>query len=507
MPTASVELLGTPSPHIVQVPSDGIRIGRSADCDLVVKSASVSAHHAYVYWLGDQLIVEDLDSSFGTRRDGHRLVQATVLFNGDELVLGGAAMLRIAIQDGAVGVASGRLDETGTNGMVAASLDDATEPLALNLLPLVETLFQPTTIEALAATVVSLVLENFQSSRVALLEFDETSDRVRILGLAADPAAGISASDDLQFVSRTVMRQATKQGVALFRADQAAPQAKSLMAAGAHSAIAARILTAENHSVLIYLDTLLMRPPLTAGHAITLQLLCRNIAAAYRSLRAQQEQARNHARFQRLRRYFSPAVVEHILAENEHIVEQPHICEATVVFADLVGYTKLSEQLKNDPQRLFSVLNQWLDAGAQAAIAHGGTLDKFIGDCVMIVFGAPYALADREVAALNCSRQMLAAIDRISTELGMDLQITVGINSGPVLAGSIGSRRRLEYTVLGDTVNIAARLQGLAQPNQILVGSSIAEHLAAATSFSPPMQFHLHNDRKLTAYALAEPTS
>jgi len=107
-------------------------------------------------------------------------------------------------------------------------------------------------------------------------------------------------------------------------------------------------------------------------------------------------------------------------------------------------------------------------------LGHGGTLDKFIGDAVMAVFGAPFPAPEGELSAVRCAIEMQTAIAAVARETGEPLEITVGINSGELLAGSVGSKRRLEYTVLGDTVNVAARLQGKAQPGQILIGPTTA---------------------------------
>jgi adenylate cyclase len=119
----------------------------------------------------------------------------------------------------------------------------------------------------------------------------------------------------------------------------------------------------------------------------------------------------------------------------------------------------------------------WLDAGANAVLSQGGTLDKFIGDAVMAVFGAPLPLPNPALSAVRCALAMRAALEEISSRTNEPLAITIGINSGPVLAGSVGSARRLEYTVLGDTVNVAARLQSNAGTNEILISDSTREAL------------------------------
>ena len=207
-------------------------------------------------------------------------------------------------------------------------------------------------------------------------------------------------------------------------------------------------------------------------------------------------------RFEQLRRYFSPAVVEHILGHGAEALDQPRIVDGTVLFADLVGYTAMSERLSADPTRLLYLLNRWLDEGAGACVAHKGTLDKFIGDAIMVIFGAPFHFPHEELAAVKCALQMVEAVRGIVTEAGEPMDITVGINSGPMLAGSVGSRRRLEYTVLGDTVNVAARLQGSAVPGQILCGPTTRARLEGSVRFADATEYTLKNRGPVLAYSV-----
>jgi adenylate cyclase len=149
---------------------------------------------------------------------------------------------------------------------------------------------------------------------------------------------------------------------------------------------------------------------------------------------------------------------------------------------------------------MLEVLNRWLDAGARAVLGRGGTLDKFIGDGVMAVFGAPLPIEGGELAAVRCALDMRESLERTGRELGESLAITVGINSGDVLAGSVGSRRRLEYTVLGDTVNVASRLQGLAGPGEILVGPRTAAALEAQVLLEDAGELSLKNHAAVKAH-------
>jgi predicted ATPase/class 3 adenylate cyclase len=151
--------------------------------------------------------------------------------------------------------------------------------------------------------------------------------------------------------------------------------------------------------------------------------------------------------------------------------------QVTVLFADLSGFTAASEKL--DPEQVYEFVDSLLKAFIDEIYRHEGTLDKFMGDGVMALFGAPVAHEDDPARALRAALGMQIALRRLSDELesrlGVSLKMRVGLNTGTVVVGSVGSNLRMNYTALGDTVNVAARLQTLAEPGTILVSRPIYE--------------------------------
>ena len=496
---ASLEVIEGARVRELRLSDEGLTIGRAPDNDVVLSAASISSHHAELHWRGDDLVVNDLGSSYGTRRDGRRLEVPTILRDGDEIVLGGAVVLRLTLEGARFGAPATQL-MSGDSGLIEADLTQGVEPLALDLLPVVESLHQASSLEELGARVVGAVGERFGPSRVALIELEPTTDRFRVLGLHNASRLDRRPLRDASFVSRTVVEAAVLRGVAFYREGGGGAVVASLIRSGAHCAVAASIRPANGRVCVLYMDATMSEPPFSDGHAVALELFAAHATAAFDGLSRRQTQAENQLRFEQLRRYFSPAVVEHLLVGDAQLVDRPRMVDATVLFADLVDYTSMSEQLKGDPNALLDLLNLWLDAGARAALAHTGTLDKFIGDCVMVIFGAPFPLENEELLAVRCCLQMMVEIDRISEQIGKSLEITVGINSGAMLAGSVGSRRRLEYTVLGDTVNVAARLQGAARPGEILVGHETYERLAGKVRFEDAGSFTPKNLAPIQTY-------
>jgi adenylate cyclase len=143
---------------------------------------------------------------------------------------------------------------------------------------------------------------------------------------------------------------------------------------------------------------------------------------------------------------------------------------ATVLFVDIQNFTLLAERLR--PQEVASLLNEYFTIMTDIVFEYDGTLDKYIGDAIMATFGAPYSHgndAEKAVlAALKMRRELERLMNRKEEEHRFDVRI--GINSGNVMAGYIGSTKRLEYTVLGEAVNIASYLESIAEPNEILIG-------------------------------------
>ncbi len=173
-------------------------------------------------------------------------------------------------------------------------------------------------------------------------------------------------------------------------------------------------------------------------------------------------------------RYVAREVVTEILKDPDKIVLTGERRDVTVLFCDVRGFTSISERLT--PEEVVSLLNAFYTLMIDTTFKHDGTLDKFLGDGVMAVFGAPIFHPDHSVRALRTALAMQAGIRELSARRAAEgkppLKIGIGVNAGSAVAGSVGTEARMEYTVIGDSVNLASRLESYAKPGQIL----IAEH-------------------------------
>ena len=173
---------------------------------------------------------------------------------------------------------------------------------------------------------------------------------------------------------------------------------------------------------------------------------------------------------QQLKRYFSPQLVQTILSGEQWVGLTTVRKEVTVLFTDLRGFTGLTEQIQ--PEELGQILNVYLSEMTEVIFKYDGTLDKYIGDSVMAFFGDPVSHGDDPERALRAAIEMRERFENLRTRWvseGRDaLHVGIGLNSGFVTAGNVGSATRMEYTVVGSAVNIASRLADLAAPGQIL---------------------------------------
>ncbi|MGD1983160.1 MAG: adenylate/guanylate cyclase domain-containing protein [Chromatiaceae bacterium] len=176
-----------------------------------------------------------------------------------------------------------------------------------------------------------------------------------------------------------------------------------------------------------------------------------------------------------LSRYVSPQVAQHVLAAGPTRPLSGHRVTGSVLFCDIVGFTRISEQ--RDPGEVADLLNHYFGYFALAAESCNGTVDKFIGDAIMVVFGVPTEDPHHALHAITCGlliQQLTTRINRRREDAGeATVRLRVGISSGPMLAGNLGSPDRMQYTVVGDTVNVAARLCAMSEPGGILLTESV----------------------------------
>jgi PAS domain S-box-containing protein len=177
------------------------------------------------------------------------------------------------------------------------------------------------------------------------------------------------------------------------------------------------------------------------------------------------------------RRYLSPAVVDRLPSDPTQLKLGGHRQEVSILFADIRGFTSFSEKLP--PEEVMDILNCYLSIAAEAILAYEGTLDKFMGDAVMAIFNAPLLQEDHALRAVKAAVAMQRAIADYHQQLGETRRLSfgVGINVGEVVVGNVGTKARMDYTAVGDAVNLAKRLQENVEGGCILLSQSTYERV------------------------------
>jgi class 3 adenylate cyclase len=193
--------------------------------------------------------------------------------------------------------------------------------------------------------------------------------------------------------------------------------------------------------------------------------------------RAYMARLRERALFARALASFLPPQVAKLVEESPSSLSLTAELEATVLFCDIRGFSTIAERL--NPRQVADIVGRYVSAMAEVITRHGGTVDKFAGDAVMALFGVPIAMQDQAEQAIRCAIAMRRRLTELDTEGWPGdvprLEIGIGINSGAVVAGTLGGVGRLDYTVLGDAVNVAQRLQSEATAGEILVSAATIE--------------------------------
>ena len=291
-------------------------------------------------------------------------------------------------------------------------------------------------------------------------------------------------------ISRTILDKVLGERVALLSQDAAADaqlaHAKSIVSQGVRSTICAPLLTESGVHGVIYADRLDPAAVFTRDDLEFISALASQTAVAVESARAHERLAREEVARANYSRFLPEYVVRQMLESPESFKLGGTNQTVTVLFADVRGFTRLSEHAP--PERVVQLLNRYFTAMTEIIFAHGGTLDKFIGDGLMALFGAPSVTprdaANALTAAVAMQRQMAALNAELRAAGLSEIGVGVGLHTGEATVGYIGSERRSEYTAIGDTVNLAARLESKASGGQILVSAAAADAAATHARFA-----------------------
>jgi len=239
------------------------------------------------------------------------------------------------------------------------------------------------------------------------------------------------------------------------------------------SIIISAIKTSDLIHGFLYLDSLNTNRLYSIDDLETLESLADMIATGLEKSILLKDNKDMTTRLGKLSKHLSPEVAEAVSKNDKEVLSSPIEAqekEVTILFSDICDFTSLSEKLS--PSEIASLLNEYFSRMVEIVIANKGTVNKFIGDAVMALFGAPITHGDDAENSVYAALQMIGVLKSFHTQIDEKkrFNIRIGINTGNAVVGVIGSEKRMEYTTLGDTVNCASRIESLATPNGVAIG-------------------------------------
>ncbi len=494
---------GASDERIVELAPGSHSIGRTPENDVVVLHKSLSRAHARLDVGGDVVTLTDLESKNGTTVDGHRIqsktlgdshmvrfgdVPATFLRRAaavrPTVDLPAPTLMRSIVADFATmsldQVLGQRAPGSKTSmALRAPSASDRERERLRILLKVSQLLSSPAPLDEVLSSMLALAFEILDVDRGAVLMVDPETGELEARAVRMRP--GIAPHDAPY--SRSVARWVIDRSAAALFADAAADprlaQAGSIIAHAIKTTMAAPLQGREGTHGALYVDNLSHAAKFGEEDLDFLSAFASQAAIAMEHAMLSERLAAEASTRQGLLRFFPPAAVPTIMKSGGSglaIIET----EATALFSDISGYTEMSSKMR--PVEIIQLLNEYFPVMAGIVFEHEGTLEKYIGDALLAVWGAPLSHEDDPVRAVRAAIDMQRAIRELNRAWAgrRELSIHIGVNTGVVAAGNIGSRDYIQYATIGDATNVAARLCGVAQSGQIVVGASTAARLGGA---------------------------
>jgi adenylate cyclase len=481
-------------------------VGRGVTSDIAIYDPTISRRHAELTVETDGVQVKDLGSSNGTCINGNRVTAGRlspndsvtfgkVLFQLEELKpggrrSGGGAVLpanpvpsdtiirQLMVSGGGPPGITSR-DRSSGFGQLRVAAESAEERQAKKLsllLDVSQKLSGEFDLDKLLRNVVDMMFEVMNVDRVSILLRNETTG-----DLVPSMSRSRLGDTDFQSVPHSIADKVIQERVAVV-SDNTRTDSRfkghSIVAQSVRSAMCSPLMASGDQILgLLYVDSV------TAANSFTdedLQFLVAFSGLAAIGIRnsGYAEQVRREALVRsNFERYFAPNVAAEIAQQDTAVPLGGDRRPVTILFSDIRGFTSMAEAM--GPDAIAQLLSEYFSEMVEIIFEHGGTLDKFVGDAIMALWGAPIAHADDPDRALRAAVAMQRGIARLNerwvSARRPEIGVGIGINHGEVFAGNIGSHRRLEYTVIGDAVNVAHRLCSEAGPGEILVSEAVCQ--------------------------------
>ena len=485
-----------------------VTVGRELDNSLVLTDPHASRHHFSITREPQGFVLRNLSQTHGTIINSERIEKAD-LKHGD-MIEAGSTRIRFSLRsdEQPTEIPDSHIETPASISETIFLSTDKTDPSNLlatsdvtkaTLTAALESVITETTTESLRKRFV--LLQDIGQQMVSQLRLSDllafvldkifevlNADNGAILLAGSEPddlapmairrAKSAKGSQDRLHISRTLIQLAFREHVGILSADTQSDERfreqESIMAFGIRSVMCVPLIYQGNILGAIHVDSETAGKIFTPQDLNLLTIMANQAALCVHNARlhdriVQEETARSN-----LERYFPPQVVERLSSHEIH--EPDGSVEVTVLYSDIRDFTPLSERVS--PEELLAFLNQYFSEMLDIVFEFGGTLDKFIGDALLAVFGSPIAHSDDTLNAARCAEKMIRRLSETVFPVG-EISVGIGLHRGPVIHGDVGSQKKrvVQYTVIGDTVNTTARLCSIAAPNQVVLSSEIARAL------------------------------
>ena len=473
--------------RVVPIERPLLTLGRSQDCDVVLTDTElrVSRRHAVIEWKAESgAVLRDERAVNGTFVNKQKVTTPVALHSGDVIGIGPH---EIVFREEKAGGVPWKI-ETGAVDLRALQKPQETgaEPPRLKALELLNEvglrLAGIHTPSEVMKEAIQLLFKIEGVQRATLWPWDEKERCFRQMPL--ETRAGLDQLTSPMFdpqnlvLSSSILNHVRQHNRPLLIRDPKSSEfslSKSIVRAGIQAAFCSPVTSQDRMLGVLYADNLMRADAFSQEDFHTFTIIAAQAGMALANCLVREELSQQEVERANLRRYLPPQVVDLITSKGGSMELGGVLQPVTVLFADIRGFTHLSEQM--DAREVVDLLNDFFAVMTAAIFQSHGTLDKFIGDCVMALFGAPIP-SDRSprnalVAAVRMQQQV-ARLGAERVERGLaPLRIGIGLHHGPAVVGNIGSAERMQYTAIGDTVNIAARLVSRAEPGQILISETM----------------------------------
>lgn len=460
-----------------------ISIGKLSENDLVIGDETVSRRHCKIIRSGKTFKIIDLKSTNGTRVNGKRITEKN-LAEGDVITVG---YTRLEFQLHSTDPGFQEVDDQKISMIVPlADLSrkveqpvlEAEEPNFLAaMVELGKSLIAAQSMDAGFEKLAEIIYTFVKPEKIAIYYYEDKSDNLHLKYFSSHDQRKKSEIK----ISRTVALKAIHEKVAILssnaRDDERFDRSKSIIIYGITSVMSVPIWTKDSIYGLIYVDTTSFAHVFLEKDLQMMSLIANFAGFSLEAFNNQEKLNREKKLRARLERYHSPAVVSRLIEFQEDKTGEfmPHReADSSVLFIDIVSFTARVEKMK--PMEVGQFLNHFFTEMTEIIFRNQGTLDKFIGDAIMAVFGIPFALKDHAQLAIRTALEMIEKLEEINKNFKEKnvVKVRIGINSGKVISGDFGSPKRFEFTVLGNTVNIASRLEStVAGVNEIVVTEDV----------------------------------